>query len=170
MGPLIARRTMDAEDEAVDFGEEEEADTRGRKIKGRGAKGADAGGRYSGDAGVFESIDGGTGPGPQRSIEGWIVFISGVHEEATEEDIQDACGDFGEIRNMHLNLDRRTGYVKGYCLIEFETHKEALAAIEGMNGQELLEQTVSADWAFSRGALKNKSSRRRTTGKKGRGD
>jgi len=85
----------------------------------------------------------------------------------------------------------------------------ALAAIEGLNGQEILEQTVQVctervhcclraalinapsmsnacfrhiltpqiiimwlqvDWAFSRGALKNKSSRRRTTGKKGQGD
>ncbi|ORY97492.1 hypothetical protein BCR43DRAFT_489864 [Syncephalastrum racemosum] len=85
---------------------------------------------------------------PMRSIEGWIIIVRGVHPETDEETLNERFSEFGTVKNIHLNLDRRTGFVKGYALIEYETLKEAQTAIDEANDTELFDQRLKVSYAF----------------------
>ncbi|KAF8071318.1 rbm8a [Scenedesmus sp. PABB004] len=130
------------------------------KRKGRGFR-ADEREEEGGNA-RYEALEGAAGEsGPAKSVEGWVLFVTGLHEEAQEEDVAEAFADYGDVKNVYLNLDRQTGYVKGYALIEYGTEKEAREAIKALDGTELLGQAISISWAFVRGGAGPKGARGR---------
>jgi RNA-binding protein 8A len=46
-------------------------------------------------------------------------------------------------------------------LVEYDTKAEAQAAIDGMDGETVLDQPVRASWAFVRGERASRAGRRR---------
>lgn len=63
-------------------------------------------------------------------------------------DIRDTFIDFGQIKNIHFNLDRQTGLCKGYALVEYNNRSDAQDAINTMHGKKMLGKTINVDWAF----------------------
>ena len=86
------------------------------------------------------------------AVGGYIVIVTQLHPETNDDDVTDAFSDFGPITTLHLNLDRRTGYVKGYALIEYGREEEARRAVEEGDGMVVMERQVKVDWAFRRGS------------------
>ena len=41
-----------------------------------------------------------------KSIEGYILCITGLHDETQEEDLTDEFSEYGKVRNCHMNTDR----------------------------------------------------------------
>ena len=54
-------------------------------------------------------------------------------------------------------MDRKTGYAKGYALLEYASLEEAQEAIREGNGEELLEKNMKVDWAFQEKPLAERS-------------
>ncbi len=76
-----------------------------------------------------------------------------MHAETQEEDLYDLLADYGHVSQIDLNLDRRTGFVKGYALAAYESKEEAERAIKELDGKDLFGQKLSVNWAFSSGPL-----------------
>ena len=115
-----------------------------QQVKGH-SDGHDSRGRETGGAGPRI-----TRPrtSPLKSVEGWVVFVTGIHEEAQEDDITDAFSEHGAVNKVQINVDRRTGFTKGYALVEYATQSEAQDAINTLHGTELLGKKIGVHWAF----------------------
>lgn len=93
---------------------------------------------------------------PVKSIEGYILLVTGIHPEAREDDLIDILADFGKISQLDLELDRRTGYTKGYAFVMFPDESEAKRACKDLNGKKLLGKRLAVDWAITTGPIQSK--------------
>ncbi|MES1909673.1 MAG: hypothetical protein MHM6MM_002374 [Cercozoa sp. M6MM] len=144
---------VDFSDEDVEMGGETQRKGSNFKLPsrrvGRGHRDQMRDDRYHGAGGRFETT-GETQVGDAiKSVEGWVLFVTGVHEEAQEDDVYDAFAEYGDIRRVEVPLDRRSGFVKGYALVEFSEQADAKSAIDKLHGSELYGQKLSVNWAFA---------------------
>jgi RNA-binding protein 8A len=86
--------------------------------------------------------------GPLKSVEGWVVLVTGLNDEAQEDDINDSFSEHGNVKLVKMNFDRKTGKGKGYALVEYEKQSEAQDAINTLHGTDYLGKIIGVHWAF----------------------
>jgi cold-inducible RNA-binding protein len=65
------------------------------------------------------------------------LFVGNLSFNTTENDLQDAFAQFGNVSEVNIMMDRMTNRPRGFAFITMSTPEEAKSAIEGMNGKEL---------------------------------
>lgn len=71
-----------------------------------------------------------------------------MHQKAGEDKIVDKCGEYGEFKRIHLDINRKAGFLKGYALVEYEIYPESQAKMENLNGSDLLGEKINVDCLY----------------------
>lgn len=78
------------------------------------------------------------------------IYAGNLSHELTEEELQEAFTEFGEITSARIITDRYSGVSRGFGFVEMPSKSEAEAAIAGLNGKELKGRTLTVNEARPR--------------------
>ncbi|XP_045394083.1 RNA-binding motif protein, X-linked 2 [Lemur catta] len=74
----------------------------------------------------------------------WI-FLGGLAYELTEGDIICVFSQYGEIVNINLVRDKKTGKSKGFCFLCYEDQRSTILAVDNFNGIKIKGRTIRVD-------------------------
>ncbi len=78
------------------------------------------------------------------------IYVGNLSFKATEEDIRQAFVAFGQISSVNIIKDKYSGQSRGFGFVEMPDKTEALAAIQNLNGKDLLGQALNVNEARPR--------------------
>ena len=78
------------------------------------------------------------------------IYVGNLSREGTEEELRREFEAFGQVTSVNIIKDRYSGQSRGFGFVEMANKSEAQAAIDGLNGKSLNEQTLTVSEARPR--------------------
>ena len=78
------------------------------------------------------------------------LYCGNLSYNVTSNDLEQMFAEFGSVKSAEVINDRDTGRSKGFGFVEMGNDNEALAAINGLNGQEHDGRTLTVNEARPR--------------------
>ncbi|XP_073311133.1 glycine-rich RNA-binding protein-like [Primulina huaijiensis] len=79
-------------------------------------------------------------------------FVGGLAWATTDQTLEQAFSQFGDVIESKVVNDRETGRSRGFGFVTFKDEQSMRDAIEGMNGQDLDGRNITVNEAQSRGS------------------
>lgn len=97
------------------------------------------------------------------------IYVGNLAWGATEADLQQAFGGFGEVTSVSIITDKATGRSRGFAFVEMPDRTEAETAITALNGQDLKGRPLKVNEARPRteGGGRNRGGHQRGGGHRG---
>jgi len=77
------------------------------------------------------------------------IYVGNLPYEVTEAELRQEFGTFGAVTSVNIITDKYTGRPRGFGFVEMATVSEGQAAIAGLNGKAMKDQTLNVNPARS---------------------
>lgn len=88
------------------------------------------------------------------------IYVGNLSYQTTEESVRQAFEAFGEVASVSIIKDKYSGESRGFGFVEMPVKSEAIAAINGLNDEELNGRRLNVNEARPRGARRSGGGRR----------
>ena len=75
------------------------------------------------------------------------LYVGNLPYSLDDHSLQTEFSQFGQVESARVITDRETGRSKGFGFVEFSEKSDAEAAIEGLNGKDLMGRNVNVSEA-----------------------
>lgn len=78
------------------------------------------------------------------------IYVGNLTTKSTEEDLKQAFEAFGQVSSVTIIKDKFSQESRGFAFVEMPTKTEAESAVAGLNGTDLLGNTLNVNEARPR--------------------
>ena len=78
------------------------------------------------------------------------IYVGNLSYRATVDQLREAFGQYGQVSQVSIIMDRETGRSRGFAFVEMPNNEEAQSAIENLNQQEVAGRRVTVNEARPR--------------------
>ncbi len=75
------------------------------------------------------------------------IYVGNLPHELTEQELREEFAAFGEVTSVSIVKDKYSGQPRGFGFVEMASVSQGQAAIAGLNGKTLKDQTLNVNAA-----------------------